>query len=156
MPLYPQTPSSLASFKSRLVLPFWYWLTQVVLEKRPLNGSSSTCSITVYVVFLWVCQNICQNGVVFHIFGAIAINIIMVRSWVVTFYWASLYMCLFVFIGDLFASFLPLIGETTIQVANGTEGRRRHAMYSRCFTPSAVKGYYDVYNQVAVSSVIKR
>jgi len=27
-----QTPSSLASFKSRLVLPFWYWLTQVVLE----------------------------------------------------------------------------------------------------------------------------
>ena len=32
--------SSLASFKSRLVLPFWYWLTQVVLEKRPLNGCS--------------------------------------------------------------------------------------------------------------------
>ena len=30
-------PSSLASFKSRLVLPFWYWLAQVVLEKRPLN-----------------------------------------------------------------------------------------------------------------------
>ena len=32
--------SSLASFKSRLVLPFWYWRTQVVLEKRPLNGCS--------------------------------------------------------------------------------------------------------------------
>ena len=29
---------SLASEKSRLVLPFWYRLTQVVLEKRPLNG----------------------------------------------------------------------------------------------------------------------
>jgi len=29
------TPSSLASFKSRLVLPFWYRLTQVVLKKRP-------------------------------------------------------------------------------------------------------------------------
>jgi len=29
-----------ASFKSRLVLPFWYWLTEVVLEKRPLNRSS--------------------------------------------------------------------------------------------------------------------
>ena len=28
-------PSSLDSFKSRLVLPFWYWLTQVVLGKRP-------------------------------------------------------------------------------------------------------------------------
>ena len=38
MPLHPQTPSFLASFKSRLVLPFWYQLIQVVLEKRPLNG----------------------------------------------------------------------------------------------------------------------
>ena len=31
MSLHPQTPSSLASFKSRLVLRFWYQLTQVVL-----------------------------------------------------------------------------------------------------------------------------
>ena len=38
MPLHPKTPSSLATFKSRLVLHFWYWLTQVVLEKRVLNG----------------------------------------------------------------------------------------------------------------------
>ena len=38
----PQTPSSLASFKSRLVLPFWYRLIQVVLE--PLNGCSSRSS----------------------------------------------------------------------------------------------------------------
>ena len=35
---HPKTLSSLASFKCRLVLPFWYQLTQVVLEKRPLNG----------------------------------------------------------------------------------------------------------------------
>ena len=28
---------SLASVKSRLVLPFWYWLTWVVPDKRPLN-----------------------------------------------------------------------------------------------------------------------
>jgi len=28
MPLHPKTPSSLALFKSRLVLPFWYRLTQ--------------------------------------------------------------------------------------------------------------------------------
>ena len=41
MPMHPKTPSSLASFKSRLVFPFWYRLTQVVLEKRPLNGCSS-------------------------------------------------------------------------------------------------------------------
>ena len=32
---------SLAPVKSRLILPFWYRLTQVVLEKRPLNGCSS-------------------------------------------------------------------------------------------------------------------
>jgi len=37
---HPKTPSSLASFKSTLVLPFWYRLTQVVLEKTPLNGCS--------------------------------------------------------------------------------------------------------------------
>jgi len=29
---------SLASVKSRLVSPFWYWFTQVVPEKGPLNG----------------------------------------------------------------------------------------------------------------------
>ena len=38
----PKTPSSLGSFKSRLVSPFWYRFTQVVLEKRPLNGYSSS------------------------------------------------------------------------------------------------------------------
>ena len=35
-------PVDLAPVKSRLVLPFWYRLTQVVLEKRPLNGCSSS------------------------------------------------------------------------------------------------------------------
>ena len=42
----PQPQHQLASFKSRLVLPFWYQLTKVVLEKRPLNG----CSLVVVVV----------------------------------------------------------------------------------------------------------
>jgi len=31
-------PLSLASVKSRLVLPFWFRLTQVVLDKGQLNG----------------------------------------------------------------------------------------------------------------------
>ena len=42
MSLHPKTPSSLASFKSRVVLPFWYRFTRLVLEKRPLNGCSSS------------------------------------------------------------------------------------------------------------------
>ena len=42
MPVHLKTPSSLASFKSRLVLPLLYRVTQVVLEKRPLNGYSSS------------------------------------------------------------------------------------------------------------------
>ena len=46
MPVHPKTPPSLASFKSRLVLPFWCWLTQVVLEKRLLSG----CSVIVAVI----------------------------------------------------------------------------------------------------------
>ena len=53
---HPKTPSSLALFKSRLVLPFWYWLTQVVLEKRPLSGcncnSSSTAALPNFITQL--------------------------------------------------------------------------------------------------------
>ena len=48
--------SSLASFKSRLVLTFWYRLTQVVLGKTPLNGcgsSSSTCIFLFHWLVYW-------------------------------------------------------------------------------------------------------
>jgi len=44
MLMRPKNPLSLVSFKSRLVLPFWYRLIQVVLEKRSLNGCSSSSS----------------------------------------------------------------------------------------------------------------
>jgi len=37
---------SLASVKSRLVLPFWYRLTRVVQEKGPLNGRVCTLECT--------------------------------------------------------------------------------------------------------------
>jgi len=40
---------SLASVKSRLVLPFWYRLTQVVSEKGPLNGCVCVCMV-------WACS----------------------------------------------------------------------------------------------------
>ena len=35
---------SLASVKSRLVLPFWYWLTGVVPDKGPLNRCVCVCA----------------------------------------------------------------------------------------------------------------
>jgi len=41
--LHPKTPSSLSSFKSRLVLPFWYRLTQVVLERGRETVVRSVC-----------------------------------------------------------------------------------------------------------------
>jgi len=48
-----QGASSLVSFDSWLVLPFWYRLIQVVLSKRPLNGCSS-CSISLHCsLWLW-------------------------------------------------------------------------------------------------------
>ena len=37
---------SLASVKSRLVLLFWYQLTQVVLDKGPLNGCVRVCVLS--------------------------------------------------------------------------------------------------------------
>ena len=37
---------SLASVKSRLVLPFWYRLTRVVPDKGPLNGCVCVCVLT--------------------------------------------------------------------------------------------------------------
>ena len=46
MPLPSENP--IVSFQSRLVLPFWYRLTQVVLEKRPLNGCNSSSSSSSY------------------------------------------------------------------------------------------------------------
>jgi len=36
--LIPLPSLSLASVKSRSVLPFWYWLTRVVPDKGPLNS----------------------------------------------------------------------------------------------------------------------
>ena len=53
MPL--PSPSSLASFKFRLVVPFWYLRTEVFLAKRPLNR----CSVVIVVVQL-VCAVVQQ------------------------------------------------------------------------------------------------
>jgi len=59
MPLHSKTPSSRASFESRLVLPFCCRLTEVVLEKRPLNGCSGSGS---YVFMNRVIAKFHQTG----------------------------------------------------------------------------------------------
>jgi len=68
---HPQTPSSLASFKCRLAFTFLVWLTQVALEKRPLNGcsssssrSSSSSSSTYYILEQLLPQQVVNVGVV--------------------------------------------------------------------------------------------
>ena len=40
MALLMPLPLTVSCF-SKMVLPFWYWLTRVVLEKGPLNGCVS-------------------------------------------------------------------------------------------------------------------
>ena len=46
---------SLASVKSRLVLPFWYWLTWVVPDKGPLNKCVCVCVCACVRVCVCVC-----------------------------------------------------------------------------------------------------
>ena len=49
MPLHPKTPpSARASFKSTLVLPFQYRLTQVVLEKRRCKTGVVVIVVIIY------------------------------------------------------------------------------------------------------------
>ena len=68
MSLYPKTPSSLASSKSRLVLPFWYRLTRVVPENCRYTGVCvCQCvylfvSVSVYIcasVSVYICASVC-------------------------------------------------------------------------------------------------
>jgi len=53
--LMPLPLTVFAPVKSRLVLPFWYRLTQVVLEKRPLNGCKM---VVVYVILGFRCAEL--------------------------------------------------------------------------------------------------
>ena len=46
-------PLSLASVKSRLVIPLWYQLTWVVLEKGPLNSRVCVCARACVRVCFW-------------------------------------------------------------------------------------------------------
>jgi len=50
---------SLASVKSRLVLPFWYWLTWIVPDKGPLSGCVCVCACVRACVRACVCVSWC-------------------------------------------------------------------------------------------------
>ena len=79
MPLHPKTPSSLASFKSRLVLPVWFTrrnrrnihpLTPILIIWHPLSTSSicydpqhRLCSVYVLDRSLW--QPLSRSSLVF-------------------------------------------------------------------------------------------
>ena len=52
---------SLYSVKSRLVLPFWYRPTQVVLQKGPLNGCVMCCWVIVLLLILTVLWRGCSG-----------------------------------------------------------------------------------------------
>ena len=58
---------SLASVKSRLVLPFWYWLTWVVPEKGPLNVCVCVCvcRLSTFSDLYWVCLSVFSCTVLF-------------------------------------------------------------------------------------------
>jgi len=62
-----KTPSSLASFKSRLCLLFLYWLT---LEKRPLNG----CSVLVLFSMTFISSVSLFSAVVCCVVAAYLVN----------------------------------------------------------------------------------
>ena len=47
---------SLASVKSRLVLPFWYRLTRAVPDKGPLNGCVCVCCIILLISLKQCCN----------------------------------------------------------------------------------------------------
>ena len=53
---------SVASVKSRLVLPFWYRLTRVVPDKWPFNGCVCVC-VCVWVWVMCVCVCVCVSDV---------------------------------------------------------------------------------------------
>ena len=74
---------SLASVKSRLVLPFWYRLTWVVLDKGPLNGCVCMCvGVSALCLFIFSLYYLNTN------FAFSALTLLVVRqewqkNWVV-------------------------------------------------------------------------
>jgi len=83
---------SLASVKSRLVLPFWYRLIRVVAEKEPLNVCVSVCVCIFWSGVVWLLSRhhriqtgrSAKPGVIFFIYRSLAsesIMLVLVAIW---------------------------------------------------------------------------
>ena len=54
------------------------------------------------------------------------------------------------FLGELFALFEPMIGNNSMQYANGKDGRTRRNIYDPTFAHASLKYYYGTFNKVDV------
>ena len=87
---------SLASVKSRLVLPFWYQHTQVVLEKGPLNGCVCVC-------VLWLTWCLCVAVQLFVRVGKVCCTTSLMHVFIFT--TLSLHLHIFVVISSYWMNF---------------------------------------------------
>ena len=77
---------SLASVKSRLVLPFWYRPTRVVPEKGPLNECVllSLCCLVIFLLIIFFAFSLCRHYVAIRYFVTISFQPLQstfVNSW---------------------------------------------------------------------------
>ena len=74
MLLHKKALSSHASFKSKLVLPFWYQHIQVVLEKRPLTCVRACVGVCVCILHYWSVRS--TNSCLCELFNALCVGML--------------------------------------------------------------------------------
>ena len=72
---------SLASVKSRLVLPFWYRLTRVVPEKGPLNGCVCVWTRVMTLIARYSLALACQYWHFFYKQAVVALSSVHFNHW---------------------------------------------------------------------------
>jgi len=70
---------SVTSVKSRLVLPFWYWLTWVVPEKGSLNGCVCVC-VSPFIVIIQIKVDTASGSSFVHIVLPISLQLFLELS----------------------------------------------------------------------------
>ena len=111
---------SLASVKSRLVLPFWYRLTRVVLDKGPLNGCVCVCvhESAQWHLLATIVERSCSGNMAFYI---------LPWTWTHTCYYAHLRdllpQCLSTVLHLLFLGFLLVVDAATVFASTAAVSR---------------------------------